>query len=30
MPYGDINLLKLSDDVPDEKGLYLSDVLAAS
>ncbi|KAK5462939.1 hypothetical protein LTS15_002651 [Exophiala xenobiotica] len=28
--YGDVNLLKLPDDVPDEKGLYLSDVLATS
>jgi len=28
--YGDINLLKLPDDVPDEKGLYLSDVLCTS
>ena len=24
MPYGDVNLLKLPDDVPDEKGLSLS------
>lgn len=30
VPYGDNNLLKLPDDVPDEKGLYLSDVLATS
>ena len=30
MPFGDVNLLKLPDDVPDEKGLYLSDVLATS
>lgn len=30
MPYGDHNLLRLPDDVPDEKGLYLSDVLATS
>lgn len=30
MPYGDVNLLKLPDDVPDEKGLYLSDVLCTS
>jgi threonine dehydrogenase-like Zn-dependent dehydrogenase len=30
IPYGDVNLLKLPDDVPDEKGLYLSDVLATS
>ena len=30
VPYGDVNLLKLPDDVPDEKGLYLSDVLATS
>jgi threonine dehydrogenase-like Zn-dependent dehydrogenase len=28
--YGDVNLLKLPDNVPDEKGLYLSDVLATS
>ena len=27
VPYGDVNLLKLPSDVPDEKGLYLSDVL---
>ena len=30
VPMGDVNLLKLPDDVPDEKGLYLSDVLATS
>lgn len=30
VPCGDINLLKLPDDVPDEKGLYLSDVLCTS
>ncbi|RAK80417.1 zinc-dependent alcohol dehydrogenase [Aspergillus fijiensis CBS 313.89] len=30
VPYGDQNLLALPDDVPDEKGLYLSDVLATS
>lgn len=30
VPYGDVNLLKLPDDVPDEKGLYLSDVLCTS
>ncbi|KAI7238126.1 GroES-like protein [Hortaea werneckii] len=30
VPFGDINLLKLPDDVPDEKGLYLSDVLSTS
>ncbi|KAF2182499.1 S-glutathione dehydrogenase [Zopfia rhizophila CBS 207.26] len=30
VPYGDVNLLLLPDDVPDEKGLYLSDVLATS
>ena len=30
VPYGDNNLLKLPDDVPDEKGLYLSDVLSTS
>ena len=28
--YGDVNLLKIPDDVPDEKALYLSDVLATS
>ncbi|OAP64657.1 hypothetical protein AYL99_00629 [Fonsecaea erecta] len=28
--YGDTNLLKLPDEVPDEKGLYLSDVLSTS
>lgn len=27
---GDVNLLKLPDDVPDEKGLYLSDVICTS
>ncbi|KAK2600125.1 hypothetical protein QQS21_005140 [Conoideocrella luteorostrata] len=30
VPCGDVNLLELPDDVPDEKGLYLSDVLATS
>lgn len=30
VPFGDVNLLHLPDDVPDEKGLYLSDVLATS
>lgn len=30
VPYGDVNLLKLPDDVPDEKGLFLSDVIATS
>ncbi|KAI9847729.1 MAG: hypothetical protein M1837_001977 [Sclerophora amabilis] len=30
VPLGDVNLLKLPDNVPDEKGLYLSDVLATS
>ncbi|KAK5674584.1 hypothetical protein LTS10_012780 [Elasticomyces elasticus] len=30
VPLGDVNLLKLPDDVPDEKGLYLSDVVATS
>jgi threonine dehydrogenase-like Zn-dependent dehydrogenase len=30
VPYGDVNLLKLPANVPDEKGLYLSDVLATS
>jgi threonine dehydrogenase-like Zn-dependent dehydrogenase len=30
VPFGDVNLLKLPNKVPDEKGLYLSDVLATS
>ena len=30
VPFGDVNLLKLPEDVPDEKGLYLSDVLCTS
>ncbi|EFX06294.1 alcohol dehydrogenase [Grosmannia clavigera kw1407] len=30
VPIGDVNLLKIPDDVPDEKALYLSDVLATS
>lgn len=30
MPYGDFNLLKIPDDVPNEKALYLSDVLCTS
>ncbi|PVF94887.1 GroES-like protein [Serendipita vermifera] len=30
MPFGDVNLLKIPDDVPDEKALYLSDVLVTS
>lgn len=30
VPLGDVNLLPLPDDVPDEKGLYLSDVLGTS
>ena len=30
VPLGDVNLLHLPDDVPDEKGLYLSDVIATS
>ncbi|KAK0942214.1 hypothetical protein LTR29_006295 [Friedmanniomyces endolithicus] len=30
VPLGDVNLLKLPDDVPDEKGLYLSDVVCTS
>ncbi|KAL1304343.1 hypothetical protein AAFC00_000742 [Neodothiora populina] len=30
IPFGDVNLLKLPDDVPDEKGLYLSDVICTS
>jgi len=28
--HGDVNLLHLPDDIPDERGLYLSDVLATS
>lgn len=30
VPFGDVNLLKLPDDVPDEKGLFLSDVVSTS
>lgn len=30
VPFGDVNLLKLPEDVPDEAGLYLSDVIATS
>lgn len=30
VPNGDVNLLKLPDDVPDEKGLYISDVLCTA
>jgi hypothetical protein len=30
VPIGDVNLLKLPDNVPDEKGLYLSDVVSTS
>jgi threonine dehydrogenase-like Zn-dependent dehydrogenase len=30
VPYGEVNLLPLPDDVPDEAGLYLSDVLCTS
>ena len=30
VPFGDVNLLKLPDDVPDEKGLYLSDILCTA
>lgn len=30
VPFGNVNLLRLPDDVPDEKGLYLSDVLSTS
>lgn len=30
VPIGDVNLLPLPDDVPDETGLYLSDVLCTS
>ncbi|CAK7234060.1 hypothetical protein SCUCBS95973_008806 [Sporothrix curviconia] len=30
VPFGDVNLLPIPDDVPDEKALYLSDVLVTS
>lgn len=30
VPYGNVNLLPIPDDVPDEKALYLSDVVATS
>ncbi|KAL3481455.1 chaperonin 10-like protein [Aspergillus californicus] len=30
VPYGDVNLLEIPDDVPDEKALYLSDVVGTS
>jgi threonine dehydrogenase-like Zn-dependent dehydrogenase len=30
VPFADVNLLKLPDNVPDEKGLYLSDVVSTS
>ncbi len=30
VPFGDVNLLKLPDNVPDEQGLYLSDVVCTS
>ncbi|KAJ5304289.1 uncharacterized protein N7443_003949 [Penicillium atrosanguineum] len=30
VPYGNVNLLSIPDDVPDEKALFLSDVLATS
>ncbi|KFY01074.1 hypothetical protein V490_01095 [Pseudogymnoascus sp. VKM F-3557] len=30
VPFGDVNLLKLPDSIPDEKGLYLSDVICTS
>ncbi|KAH8834435.1 chaperonin 10-like protein [Flagelloscypha sp. PMI_526] len=30
VPFGDVNLLPLPDDVPDEKGLFLSDVLCTA
>ncbi|TPX17530.1 uncharacterized protein E0L32_003173 [Thyridium curvatum] len=30
VPIGDVNLLEIPDDIPDEKALYLSDVLATS
>jgi threonine dehydrogenase-like Zn-dependent dehydrogenase len=26
-PFGDVNLLKIPDNVPDEKALYLSDIV---
>jgi len=30
VPYGDVNLLPIPDEVPDEKALYVSDVIATS
>lgn len=30
VPFGDVNLLKLPSNVPDEKGLFLSDVICTS
>lgn len=30
VPYGDVNLLKIPDSIPDEKALYLSDILCTS
>ena len=30
VPYGDVNLLQIPADVPDEKALYVSDVMATS
>lgn len=30
VPFGDVNLLKLPANVPDEQGLYLSDVVCTS
>lgn len=30
VPFADVNLLPLPDDVPDEKGLYLSDIIPTS
>jgi threonine dehydrogenase-like Zn-dependent dehydrogenase len=30
VPYGDVNLLSIPDEVPDEKALYVSDVIATS
>lgn len=30
VPFGEVNLLEIPDEVPDEKALYLSDVLATS
>lgn len=30
VPFADVNLLPLPDDVPDERGLYLSDIIPTS